>query len=589
MPKQWITLPAAEYTPDMPEYQNPGSDNIRNCLPRTPQSYGPASDISPFSNAITARCQGAISVTDSSGNSYTFSGDANNLYKQTSSSLTPSTVSNGTNPYACASDGQWDFEFMGQRIIASDYADAIQSFVIGTSTIFSDLANGGVLALNIATPGTLYTNGTNYALVVTGGGGTGFTGLVDVVGGAFTNARITNPGHGYTSTPTVTLPAGAGGGSGTASITVTSFASIAPKARYMAIIKNFLMVANTTDATGGTQVQRVWWSGLNDPTNWPTPGTSLAAAFQSSFNDLFGDYGPITGIVGALGTADGAIFFERAIFRVVFAGPPVTFDFFPCETVRGTSAPNSIIHRGLLVDYLGEDGFYTFDGTSSKPIGANKVDKTFYSDLDQSYLDRVYGAADPVNRMSYWAYPGAGNVGGTPNRVLAYNWILDRFSILDYPQGMEMIFRSLTFGYTLDTMPGGTLNQIQFPLDSRVWIGGAMVLSAFDTSHKLSYFNGANLPVTVETSEQSPFDPMLAFISDTRPLVDGGTPTVSLATRNRLVDQPMYNSGNTLGTLGTCPQVANGRYIRAKTTLLTGDVWQHFQGVQVYCNPNGVV
>lgn len=587
MPKQWITLPAAEYTPDMPDFENPGSANIRNCLPRTPQSYGPASDLAAFANALTARCQGSISVLDSSGNEFTFAGDIHDLYNYTSSGLTPNVISNGTHPYSCSAEGQWNFEFMGQRVMATDYADAIQSYVLNSSSLFADLANGGILALSISVAGTTYTNGTNYALVVTGGGGTGFTGLVDVVGGAFTNARITAPGHGYTSTPTVTLPAGAGAGSGTASIVVTSFASIAPKAKYMAIIKNFLMVANTSDATGGVQVQRAWWSGLNDPTNWPTPGTALAAAFQSSYNDLFGDYGPITGIVGALGTADGAIFFERAIFRVVFAGPPVTFDFFPCETVRGTSAPNSIVKRGLLVDYLGEDGFYTFDGTSSKPIGANKVDKTFYADLDQNYLHRVYGAADPVNRMSYWAYPGLGNVGGTPNRILAYNWVLDRFSVLDYPQGIEMIFRSLTFGFTLDTMPGGTLDQIEFPLDSRAWTGGSMILSAFDTNHKLGYFNGSNLAPTIETSEQAPFDSYLAYVSDTRPLVDGGTPTVFLAVRNRLIDDPVYNVGNSIGFLGTCPQIANGRYVRGQTKLLYGDSWKHFQGVQLYCNPNG--
>ena len=583
--KKWITLPVAEYTPDMPDYNNPGSTNIRNCIPRTSDSYGPMSNLSSFSNAIAARVQGAISVTDSSANSYTFAGTATNLYKFTSSSLTAETVSNGTNPYSCPSDGQWNFEFMGQRVIAIDGADAMQSYILNSSTDFGDLANGGVLTLVITTPGTLYTNGTDYALTATGGGGSGFAGLVDVAGGAFTNPRITTPGTGYTSVPTIVLPAGAGAGSGTAVITAT-VAYIAPKAKYGAIVKNFLMVANTNDGT--QQVQRVWWSGLNDPTSWPTPGTASAAIVQSSYNDLFGNYGPITGIVGALGTADGAIFFERAVFRVVYAGPPVTFNFFPCERIRGTVAPNSIVHRGLFVDYLGEDGFYTFDGTNSKPIGVNKVDKTFYADFDQSYPDRVYGTADPVNRMTFWAYPGQGNSSGTPNRLLVYNWVLDRFSVCDLPDGLEYLFRSITFGYTLNTMPGGTLNQIQFPLNSRVWVGGGIVLSAFDTNHKLGYFNGASLAPTIETSEQAPFDPMISYVTDARPLVDGGTPSVALATRNRLIDGFSFNTPTAINSIGTCPQISNGRYVRGQTTLMAGDSWTHFQGVQLYCNPNGM-
>jgi hypothetical protein len=565
--KKWITLPAAEYTPDMPDYQNPGSGNIRNCLPRTPESYGPFPSLAPFGGALTAQCQGAVSVTDSGGNVYVFAGDVNNLYEYTSGSTTPSVVSNGTNPYTADVEGNWNFDLMGQRVVATDYEDAIQSFILGSSTKFADLANGGITALTIAVQGSTYTNGTNYALAVSGGGGSGFTGLIDVVSGHFTNARITNLGHGFTSVPTVTLPAGAGAGDGTASVTAT-IASIAPKAKYVAVVKNFLMVAFTNDAVSGVQPQRVWWPALNDPTNWPTPGTAAAAEFQSSFNDLFGNFGPITGLVGSLGTADCAIFFQRAIWRGVYAGPPVVFDFFPCETVKGTSAPNSIVKRGLLVDYLGEDGFYTFDGTNSTPIGLNKVDKTFLADLDQSHLNNVIGAADPVNRLTLWAYPGKGNVNGIPNRILAFSWAQNRFAIIDMPAGVEYIFRSLSFGNTLDNMPGGTLDQIKFALDSSVWTGGVITLSAFDANHKLSYFNGANLAPTIETSEQAPFDPMLCHISDVRPLVDGGTPSVSLATRNRLIDNFAFNSPTAINGMGTCPQLANGRYVRAQTTLM---------------------
>jgi len=584
MPKKWITLPVAEYTPDMPEYNNPGSSNIRNCIPRTPQSYGPMNDLSIYGGALTSTCLGAVSVTDAAANSYTFAGDANDLYEYTSSSLNPTTVSNGTSPYNVASEENWNFELMGQTVIATDYADAIQSFVLGSSSTFSDLANGAISTLTL-TPGSGYTNGT-YALSVTGAGsGVSFAGTVTVSGGALTSFSITNHGKLYPQSATIGIPAGAGGGS--LGAIVPTIATIAPKAKYVSVVKNFLMVANTIDATSGAQLQRVWWSALNDPTNWPTPGTAVAAEFQSSFNDIFGNFGRITGIVGSLGTADCAIFFERAIWRGVYAGPPVVFDFFPCETIKGTSAPNSIVKRGLLVDYLGEDGFYTFDGTNSKPIGVNKVDKTFLADLDHNHLTNLVGCADPVNRMTYWLYPGQGNSNGLANRILAYSWALDRFSIIDQPNGCEYIFRSLSFGVTLDTMPGGTLDAIPFALDSSVWTGGVITLAGFNAAHKLSYFNGTTLSPTIETSEQSPFDPMLTHVCDVRPIVDGGTPMVSLASRNRLIDPSSYNSPTGINNIGTCPQIVNGRYVKGQTTLNSGDVWTHFQGLEVYCGPVG--
>jgi hypothetical protein len=129
------------------------------------------------------------------------------------------------------------------------------------------------------------------------------------------------------------------------------------------------VVGNTTDGTFGPQPQRVWWPAIDDPTNWPTPGTSAAAAVQSDYQDLVGDAGWVQGIVGNLGTADGAVFQERAVIRMQYVGPPAIFAFSTAEGVRGTPAPGSLVQVGNLVYYLGEDGFYVFDGSQSMPIG----------------------------------------------------------------------------------------------------------------------------------------------------------------------------------------------------------------------------
>lgn len=583
----WLPQPlvAADFTPDMPELNNPGSDVVLNCLPRTPGSYGPMPSLATFGGALTARCQGAVGVADNSGNTYTFSGDVNDLYEYTAASLSPSVVSKSTHAYTTDPEGQWDMVAFGQRVVATNYADPIQSFLLGSSTKFSDLANGNVLTLVIATPGTLYTNGTNYALTATGGGGTGFAGLVDVVGGVFTNPRVTTPGTGYTSAPTIVLPAGAGGGSGTASITATIQTTIAPKAKYMDIAKGFLIVGNTFDASGGTQTQRVWWCALNDPTNWPTPGTAAAAIVQSSYNDLFdAKAGVVTGIVGNLGGCDVAVFMEHQVWRGIYAGPPIVFDWLPAEGVRGTKAPNSLIHLGLNVYYLGEDGFYVFDGTSSKPIGANRVDKTFFGFLNANYMDRIWGAADPANKVVYWLFPSINAINGVPDTILSYNWNIDKWSVSSVTA--EILFRALSFGYTLDTMPG-PLDSLTSPLDAAIWTGGNSVMAGFDSSHKLSYLNGPNLAPLIETTESALFDPQITFISDTRPLVDGGIPSVSMATRNRLIDTPLYGPASVINSIGTCPLTANGRYVRARFSLPEATSWTHFQGVEIDATPNG--
>lgn len=581
---QPLVLKPTDYSPDMPIFGNPGSSNIQNCIPLTPDSYGPFPALQAYGSAIGGQCLGAITAEDNTAESYVFAGDATDLFEYTNST-SPSNVSKTNGGYTLAAGERWRFLQFGQRVLATDYNDPIQTFTLGSSSKFSDLANGNIISLAIVA-GSGYTPGT-YALAVSGAGsGTGFTGTVTVNGGgSLASTAITNGGKLYPQTATISVPAGAGGGTG-GSITPT-IQTIAPNARYITEINNFCMVANTIDAVNGAQPQRVWWSALNDPTDWPTPGTATASALQSSFNDLFGDGGWNMGVVGNLGNADGAIFQERAVWRVLLSGPPATFAFIAAEGVKGCVAPNSIIHLGPYAYYWAQDGIYKFDGSISTPLGANRVDKTIYSLVDFSNIHRVDGCVNPADKMIYWPFPSLSNTNGNPDTILGYNWVLDKFCLITGVT-LETMFFSLSFGTTLVNMPGGNLSQINIPLTSREWTGGTINLSGFNTSHQLSYFNGQNLRATIDTQEGQPFSGQMAFVQNTRPLVDGGLPTVALAARNRLIDSSSFNAPASINAIGTCPNMINGRYIRAETVIPAGSQWTHFQGVELEGIPNGV-
>lgn len=576
-----MRVPVSEFSPDMPAFENPGSGNIMNCIPRTDRSYGPFPSLQEFGGALNSACQGAYTCIDSSGNVYIFAGDSQDLWEYTSSSLTPAPVSNGTNPYTIASDERWNMTLFGQRVIATDFADPMQSFLLGSSAAFSALANGGITSLAL-TAGSGYTAGT-YALAVSSPGiGTGFAGTVTVNGGGQLHSYIiTNPGKYYPQSATISVPVGAGMGSG--GTIVPTIQTIAPNARYTATVKGFFCAANTNDPVSGLQPQRVWWSSDNDPTTWPIPGTALAAQLQSSYNDLFGDGGWIKGIVGGLGTADGAVFMEHMIWQMLYVGGAVVFDFIPAEGVRGTEAPGSICQLGGLVYYYGEDGVYSFDGTTSTPIGFEKVDKYIQSTLNITYISRMTGAIDPINKLYLLAYPSINSGGTTCDTMLAYHWPTKKWSLI--MQNTEIIFRSLTFGNdVLDTVGSVSLDTAfynMFPMDSRVWTGGTITMAAFDTNHKLSYFNGSNMAATIDTTEVEPSPGEYTFINGEtiRPLVDGGAPSVSIGVRNRLEDPVIFNSATPINFLGECPQTANGRFIRAEITIPANTNWTHAQGI----------
>lgn len=580
---QPIVLKPTDYRPDMPIFENPGSNNIQNCIPLTPDSYGPFPNLAAYGSAIGGQCLGAITAEDNNAENYVFAGDGTDLFEYTNST-TPTNVSKSSAVYTLAAGERWRFLQFGQRILATDFDDPIQTFTLGTSTKFADLANGDITSLTLV-GGSGYTNGT-YALTITNPGtGTGFAGTVTVTGGALASFVITNQGTLYPQTATIGIPAGAGAGSA-GSITPV-IQSIAPNARYLAAIDGFCVVANTSDLVNGAQPQRVWWSALNDPTDWPTPGTTTSAALQSSFNDLLGDGGWNMGIVGNLGNADGAVFQERMVWRVLLSGPPATFAFIAAEGVKGCVAPNSIIHLGPYAYYWAQDGIYRFDGSISIPLGAERVDRTIYANVDFSNIHRVDGCVDPTNKMIYWAFPNLSNTNGNPNTILAYNWVLDRFSLITGVT-CETIFYSLSFGTTLVNMPGGDLSQINIPLVSRVWTGGTINLSGFTTAHQLGYFNGMNLQAIIDTQEVQPYPGQLSFVQNTRPLVDGGIPTVALAARNRLIDSSFFNTPSSINSLGTCPNTINGRYIKAEVVIPAGSSWTHVQGIELEAIPNGV-
>lgn len=501
---QPIVTRIAEYEPDLPEYMSGGSGQVLGCIPKTPTSYGPLASPTVYSNALAATCQGAYFGLDTSGDVNGFAGDIHNLYQLTSSNGTWTQISKTANAYSCPTDGQWKFCVFGPTVIATDFNDNVQNFVLGSSSTFTDLS------------------------------------------------------------------------------------AMAPKARYCATVKSWLFLANTNDPVSGNAPQRVWWSSNGDPTTWPTPGSAQAAQVQSDYQDIVGEGGWIQGIVGNLGNADAAVFMEHAIWRIVWSGGPEVFDFYPAEGVRGTPAPGSIAQNGATVFYLGEDGFYNFDGANSVPIGANKVDKTFYANLNQSYINRITSAIDPINRLYVVSYPSMNSANGTPDTLLIYNWILNKWSTASC--NAEIICRALSFGFTLDqlyTKLGYTIDGLPFGLDSRVWTGGALLLASFDTGHKLNFFTGPFMQATIDSSETQPFPGQLARIFNTRPITDGGLPTVSIGTRNRQVDNVTFNTPVGLSPIGTAPQRAVGRYIKSETVIPAGSTWTHFSGVELDAGPAG--
>ncbi|MBN9497858.1 MAG: hypothetical protein J0H39_13965 [Alphaproteobacteria bacterium] len=365
----------------------------------------------------------------------------------------------------------------------------------------------------------------------------------------------------------------------------TAFADLAgspPKARHIAVMDpGFVMLGGLENYPN-----RLRWSAIEDPTDWPTVGTSEAAAKQSDQQDVpVGGW--IAGLCGAVGGASGLVFMDTALYRLDYVGGRIIFQISPIDRRRGLVAPDSIVNNGSAAFYLADDGFYACDGQRALPIGASRVDKAFWSEINQTYVHRIVGAADPINKLAIWAVPTQNSANGDPDKLWIYNWQHDRWSTAAID--CETIWRSMTAGYNADNADGLGFDTDTSPFgpDSRFWTGGKLQLSAFDRSHRYATFSGANLAARIETGETDGKNGRRLFARGVRPLVDGGTVTAQIGYRDTPQAAVSYTTATGPGVDGMCPQRIDARFMRARVDIAAGGSWTHAKAAQVDADASG--
>lgn len=482
------TVEFGEYTPDLPEYNNPGATVAANVTPGGTSYkpfYGP---VVQSSNSTDATPKGAFSTRDSGGNTTSFVGDTSKLYTYTAATHTDVSKVGG---YAVGADDVWEFAQIGFVVLATNFADPIQAWTLGTSTEFADLS------------------------------------------------------------------------------------ASAPKARHIATVRNFVVTGNTEDSDG-TLPHRVRWSALNDPTSW-----TVSSATQSDFQDLAGKGGWVQKVIGG---EFGVIFLEREIWRMTYVGSPAVFQFDAVEEQRGTPAPGSCIKVGNWIFYLGRDGFYIFDGQESIPIGANRIDRTFWADVDQSYLWNMWTAVDPDDQIIYLAYPGTGNAAGRPNKILMYNYSPNATKRWSYAEtDISMIFNQQAEGYTLEGLDAlsASIDALTFSLDSRTYTNNQTVLSGYNSSKRLVTYSGDALTATIETTEASFNKGARSRIFRTRPLVQGSNAVITLQVgeKNRLNEAVTWQASRSQLSSGDIAVKSNAFYHRFRAQISGG--FDHAIGIEV--------
>ncbi|WP_144445569.1 hypothetical protein [Inquilinus limosus] len=456
--------------------------------------YGSWQALSPLTTALDGAALGGISGKSVTGIAFSFAGTAGKLYRQGAAGWDDVSKSGGYNTPA---ETFWKFTQYGYDILATNYADPIQTYTMGTSTDFADVS------------------------------------------------------------------------------------ATAPRAKYLMVVREFLVALNTFDIDGQRPL-RVRWS-PSSAAGGPAGDWTPDPTTQSDFQDL------LTGeeILGGVGGEYGLVICRKSIYRMTYVGPPVVFQFDEIVRNRGTIAPGSVATDGQMTIFYSEDGFYACDGAAVTPIGAGKIDRWFKVNAQPSNFLNMSASMDPTRQIYALSFVSVDTPDGNPDTLLLYNWVTDRWSIIR--QSLRSLVTFLSQPLSLDQLDtvSTSIDALPASLDSQRWAGGSVYFGAFTIANEFGLFNGAPLPAAIETGEATLGGDLRALLQSVRPLCDG-SPTVQVGYRDNQWEDVSLSAAESPTRAGDCKfdPIIDARFHRVRMQIAGN--WSQATGVDVMAQPSGL-
>lgn len=346
----------------------------------------------------------------------------------------------------------------------------------------------------------------------------------------------------------------------TTSSNFATLSSDAPKAKYVTVVRDFVVTGFQQDYRN-----RVQWSGINNETTWAASATT-----QADFQDI-PDGGAVQGVTGG---EFGLVLMERSLYRMSYVGTPLIFQFDNITRNLGCYEPNSVIQWQGTTYFLADDGFYACNGQAVEPIGAEKVNRYFFSTLRESNIEEMSAAVDPTRNLVMWGYPST----DLTYRVLMYHTVTKRWSYAD--TNVNRIASSSTPSATLEGLDtfSASIDSLMTPLDSRLWLGGKLQLAGV-RGNKIITFTGSPKTGVIDTSDLE-VQPDMSMITLIKPTVDNGSGSASVDSRMNLAETlgfPTVTAADSEGRIGVR---SLGKYHRVRLTP-TGNNWSSAIGVEL--------
>lgn len=573
-------LPIPEFRPDVSDLNQGYTRILKNVVPRD-DGYGPFKALEAYSEALAATCRGYFAARNTDGTVSIFAGTSTKLYKLDNTTLTWTDVSKGATTYTALSDGaMWSFCQFGTRVIACQNNDSVQSFVLGTSTAFADLAGSPpdagwcavvgpfvVLTDLASSPYTVHWSAINDPTGWTAGTDRSDTqdlpdlgrcrairemsadvGLIMQEEGA--RRMIYQPGS-ATVFRIDRLPDVPG------ILSPYSLCSTQGGAYYFST-RGFVRVT----ADGG--LTPIGEERVNRAVLGRTSGNLRDAVLDMAY-----DSGRTDNMIGAVDPKRSMILW---VYKSASSG--------------GTISDRAIIYHTTLNRFSQAVLDTQFVAATAQPgITMEGLDLIApgYTAISNA-VDNGSGLVRlTVGSTSGWTtgdYATIKSVGGTTESNGTW--------AITVVNGTTLDLQGTTFAnaYTSGGYVAGRVDELTISFDD---ISNATLpsIAAFTSSNELGFFTGSALEATLETAEQALMTKR-TLVNGVIPVTDSSDVRALIVSRDTLYDtSPTEGTENAMNDDGFIPLLDEGRYIRARLRIPAATTWGFISGVEPEAAPGG--
>lgn len=312
----------------------------------------------------------------------------------------------------------------------------------------------------------------------------------------------------------------------------------------------------------------VQWCGTEDASFW-TVGE------KGADKQTFPDGGEA--LFGVSGERGGFIIQRHAVRQVVWQpGNVFNFAFYPIANI-GVVGKDAACQYDKRAFFLSDGGFKEMVDGVIKSIGKGRVDRAFLAEVNKRRLSEVQCAIDPLNNVVRWTYPSESYEGDGFDRVIGYDWELDRWFREEIE--IELLSTAATPGETLESLDNisASLDDWAISLDSPAWTDGVPVYTAYASDYKLSLAQGANMDAVFETADVELFPGYRSFVSSASLVTDCEAPTLQVGTKDKRSSPVVWSSEIGMERDGSFSARSEGKLIRFRANL-SGD-WDVIHGL----------